>query len=91
VNGRVGERLVYRGEETSLELIEARRAYAFDADGGFLRLVSFRAGGACSRTHPGNDVMSGATRPASVRLWMVKPWLNSRAGSVNLRACAVND
>src|SRR5216684_4077412 len=40
VNGRVGERLVYRGEETSLELIETGRAYAFDADGGLLRLAS---------------------------------------------------
>jgi hypothetical protein len=40
VNGRVGERLVYRGEEASLELVEAGRAYAFDADGGLLRLAS---------------------------------------------------
>src|SRR5712692_1015525 len=40
VNGRVAERLVYRGEETSLELVEAGRAYAFDADGGLLRLAS---------------------------------------------------
>jgi hypothetical protein len=31
VNGRVGERLVYRGEETSFEHIEAGRTYAFDA------------------------------------------------------------
>src|ERR1700687_4357515 len=40
VNGRVGERLVYRGEGGSFELIEAGRAYAFDADGGLLRLAS---------------------------------------------------
>jgi SNF2-related domain len=40
VNGRVGERLVYRGEETSFEQLEAGRAYAFDADGGLLRLAS---------------------------------------------------
>jgi superfamily II DNA or RNA helicase len=40
VNGRVGERLVYRGEEASFELVEAGRAYAFDADGGLLRLAS---------------------------------------------------
>jgi len=40
VNGRVAERLVYRGEEASFELIEAGRAYAFDADGGLLRLAS---------------------------------------------------
>src|SRR5712672_2265621 len=39
-NGRVGERLVYRGEEGSLELVEGGRAYAFDADGGLLRLAS---------------------------------------------------
>jgi SNF2 family DNA or RNA helicase len=39
-NGRVGERLLYRGEETSLELVEAGRAYGFDADGGLLKLAS---------------------------------------------------
>jgi hypothetical protein len=33
VNGRVGERLVYRGEEAAFEFLEAGRAYAFDADG----------------------------------------------------------
>lgn len=40
VNGRVGERLVYRGEEASFERLDAGRAYAFDADGGLLRLAS---------------------------------------------------
>jgi superfamily II DNA or RNA helicase len=40
VNGRVGERLVYRGEESSFEFLEAGRTYAFDADGGLLRLAS---------------------------------------------------
>lgn len=40
VDGRVAERLVYRGEETSFELIGLGRAYAFDADGGLLRLAS---------------------------------------------------
>jgi hypothetical protein len=40
VNGRVGERLVYRGEETAFEIVESGRTYAFDADGGFLRLAS---------------------------------------------------
>jgi hypothetical protein len=40
VNGKVGERLLYRGEETGLELIEASRSYAFDADSGLLRLAS---------------------------------------------------
>ena len=38
VDGKVAERLVYRGEETGFEFISAGRAYAFDADGvtGFL-------------------------------------------------------
>jgi hypothetical protein len=40
VNGRVGERLVYRGEEQSFERLDAGRAYAFDADDGLLRLAS---------------------------------------------------
>lgn len=40
VSGRVGERLVYRGEETDFEFVEAGRTYAFDADGGLLRLAS---------------------------------------------------
>src|SRR5436189_42730 len=40
VNGRVGERLVYRGEEASFESIEPGRSYAFDADGSLLRLAS---------------------------------------------------
>jgi hypothetical protein len=39
VNGRVGERLIYRGEETSFEQLEAGRAYAFDADAGPLPLA----------------------------------------------------
>src|SRR4051794_30366490 len=39
-NGRVGERLLYRGEETSLDLVETGRAFAFDADGALLRLAS---------------------------------------------------
>src|SRR3954464_9301412 len=38
VNGKVGERLLYRGEEASFDLVETGRAYAFDADGGLLRL-----------------------------------------------------
>ncbi len=40
VNGRVGERLVFRGEEAAFELVEPGRAYAFDADGNLLRLAS---------------------------------------------------
>jgi SNF2 family DNA or RNA helicase len=39
-NGRVGERLVYRGEEQALDLVDSGRAYAFDADGTLLRLAS---------------------------------------------------
>ena len=39
-NGRVSERLVYRGEETAFEIVEAGRALGFDADGGLLRLAS---------------------------------------------------
>jgi hypothetical protein len=40
VNGRVGERLVYRGEESGFDFLEPGRSYAFDADGGLLRLAS---------------------------------------------------
>ena len=40
VDGRVGERLVYRGEESGFDFVEAGRTYAFDADGGLLRLAS---------------------------------------------------
>src|SRR2546423_1058591 len=40
VNGRVGERLVYRGEESGFELLHPGRSCAFDADGGLLRLAS---------------------------------------------------
>ena len=40
VTGRVGERLLYSGEEATLELAKKGRAYAFDADGGLLRLAS---------------------------------------------------
>jgi hypothetical protein len=39
-NGRVGERLVMRGEEAGFELVEAGRTYGFDADGALLRLAS---------------------------------------------------
>jgi SNF2 family DNA or RNA helicase len=40
VDGRVGERLVYRGDEVAFELIDAGRTYGFDADGALLRLAS---------------------------------------------------
>ena len=39
-DGRVGERLVFRGEESGFELVETGRAFAFDADGALLRLAS---------------------------------------------------
>ncbi|TGQ89973.1 DUF3883 domain-containing protein [Mesorhizobium sp. M8A.F.Ca.ET.208.01.1.1] len=40
VGGRVAERLVYRGEETGFDFASGGRTYAFDADGGLLRLAS---------------------------------------------------
>jgi hypothetical protein len=40
VNGRIGERLLFRGEEISLDLVEAGRAFGFDSDGALLRLAS---------------------------------------------------
>jgi SNF2 family DNA or RNA helicase len=40
VDGRVAERLVYRGEESAFELDEAGHTYGFDADGALLRLAS---------------------------------------------------
>lgn len=40
VNGKVGERLVYRGDEAAFEALDTGRAYAFDADGALLRLAS---------------------------------------------------
>ena len=38
--GAVANRLVYRNEEPSLELVEAGRPWSFDGDGALLRLVS---------------------------------------------------
>ena len=40
VNGRVSERLLYRGEEATFEFLDAGRSYGFDADGALLRLAS---------------------------------------------------
>ena len=40
VDGRLSERLVYRGEEDACDFLEAGRAYAIDADGSLLRLPS---------------------------------------------------
>jgi len=39
-NGKVGERLVYRGDEAVFTVIKPGRTYGFDADGGLLRLAS---------------------------------------------------
>jgi SNF2 family DNA or RNA helicase len=39
-NGRVNERLVYRGEEAVFEVVERGRSFPLDADGGLLRLAS---------------------------------------------------
>lgn len=40
VEGRVGERLIYRGEESTFSWVEGGRSYAFDADGALLKLAS---------------------------------------------------
>ena len=40
VNGKVAERLVYRGEEVAFEFLKTGSVYAFDADAGLLRLAS---------------------------------------------------
>ncbi len=39
-DGRVSERLLYCGDEATMSLAEAGRAYGFDADGSLLRLAS---------------------------------------------------
>jgi hypothetical protein len=39
-NGKVDERLVYRHDEPTLELLTQGRPWSFDADGATLRLVS---------------------------------------------------
>lgn len=39
-DGKVRERLVYRGEDTGFEFVGAGRGFAFDADGSLLRLAS---------------------------------------------------
>jgi superfamily II DNA or RNA helicase len=40
IEGKVSERLVYRGEESGFEFVEAGRTFGFDADGALLRLAS---------------------------------------------------
>ena len=39
-DGKVGERLLYRGKDSAFEFVEAGQAYAFDTDGGLIRLAS---------------------------------------------------
>ena len=39
-DGQLGSQLLYRENETTLEIIEAERLWAFDVDGALLRLVS---------------------------------------------------
>lgn len=39
-DGRLGERLLYRGDEAALQLVGKGRLYAFNADGDQLRLIS---------------------------------------------------
>ena len=39
-DGQLGSQLLYRENESQLELVEAERLWAFDVDGGLLRLVS---------------------------------------------------
>jgi hypothetical protein len=38
--GKVGERLLYQGEESTFWFVEPGRAYSLDADGALLRLAS---------------------------------------------------
>ncbi len=40
VAGRIGQELLYRDREPSLEVVEGSQKWSFDADGGLLRLVS---------------------------------------------------
>jgi superfamily II DNA or RNA helicase len=39
-DGKVGDTLLYRENETTLEVVQAERLWAFDVDGALLRLVS---------------------------------------------------
>ena len=43
-SGQLGERLLYRDDEPSLDLLAARRPWSFDGDGDLLRLVSSLTG-----------------------------------------------
>jgi hypothetical protein len=38
--GTVGQRLLYRDDESTLSLVEAGKAWSFDGDGALLRLAS---------------------------------------------------
>lgn len=39
-DGSLGERTIFRGEQDSLKIIQAKRTWSFDADGEMLRLVT---------------------------------------------------
>ena len=40
LNGKIAERLVYRGEESAFSRVEAGRVYGFGADGSVLKIAS---------------------------------------------------
>ncbi len=40
INGRIGERLIYRGDDAGLEMVEPGRTYSFDAEPAALRLAA---------------------------------------------------
>jgi hypothetical protein len=67
-NGRVGERLVMRGEGAGFEFAEAGRTYALDADGGLLRLASEADWGAAALGHGGlwRDAPASAARLSAI-------------------------
>jgi hypothetical protein len=84
VNGRVGERLVYRGEESSFDLLEAGRSYAFDADGNLMRLASeaYRSGLPTFSIHISPSVPPRLKRcPTRSRPFTAKCCRASRCGS----------
>ena len=80
VHGRVGERLLYRGEETGFEFIEAGRSYAFDADGGLLRLASeaYRIAS--------NSDRASANAPKCMAVIPAKRWLARRTRGLGRRS-----
>ena len=59
-DGQLGDRLLYRDDEPSLELVEMGRPWSFDGDGDLLRLVSeaYRINLARHRTATGHHARS---------------------------------